>query len=204
MLALTKLKVALNRLDHFGAPPNDSTVEVAASNCNYELMDQSEGLGHDMEGAQCLTLADLRELAGERPSTGDAYMDMLAEWEAVNETLSAVKERELDLRLKLFAGAFPNPKEGTNTWRLPDGRELKGKHNINRSINEPLITATLAAMREHGVANTDALIRYKPELAKKEWNSLSDEAKLIFSPVITAVPGTPGFEVVTPKRRGRS
>lgn len=134
--------------------------------------------------------------------TGDAYMDMLAQHDMVKELLDAAKAAELDMRLKLFAGAFPNPKEGTNTWKLPDGREIKGKYEIRRTVNEPVLAVTLQALRDHGVANTDALIRRKPELAKAEWNTLSDEAKLIFSPALTAVPGTPQFEVVTPKKRG--
>lgn len=136
--------------------------------------------------------------------TGHPYMDMLARHDIVRELLAAVKDEELDLRLKLFQGAFPNPKEGTNTWKLPDGREIKGKYEIRRTINEPVLAVTLQALREHGVANTDVLIRRKPELAKAEWNTLSDEAKLLFSPAIFAQPGTPQFEVVTPKKRGAS
>lgn len=135
--------------------------------------------------------------------TGDPYMDMLYEQEAAKEALDKIKELELDLRLKLFAGAFPNPKEGTNTWKLPDGREIKGQHKINRTIDEAALPVTLQALREHGVGNADQLVRYKPELAKREWNALSDEAKLLFSPAVISTPGTPQFEVVTPKRRGR-
>ena len=44
---------------------------------------------------------------------------------------------------------------------------------------------------------------YKPELAKREWSSLSDENKLVFSPAIIATEGSPQFEVRTPKQRGR-
>lgn len=147
-------------------------------------------------------LAPLIEKARGFNGTGDAYMDIMAEWELAKEIMDVLKPIELDARLKLFNGAFPNPKEGTNTHKLPDGRELKGKYEIRRTVNEPVLAVTLQALRDHGVANTDALIRVKPELAKREWNSLSDEAKLIFSPAITATPGTPQFEVVTPKRKG--
>lgn len=133
----------------------------------------------------------------------DAYMAMLSDHEDLCQLLSVTKDKELDLRLKLFNGAFPNPKEGTNTWKLPDGRELKGKYVINRYVNQEVLQPTLQALREHGVANTDQLVKFKPELAKREWNALSDEAKLIFSPAITATPGTPQFEVVTPKRARR-
>lgn len=136
--------------------------------------------------------------------TGDAYMDMLKEWEVCKEILDRVKELELDNRLKLFAGAFPNPKEGTNTHKLPDGREIKGQHVVSRSIDEAALPAVLDQLRALGVANTDALVRWKPELAKREWNDLSGENKLVFSPAVIARPGTPQFDVITPKRRGRS
>ena len=61
-------------------------------------------------------------MSNENP---DPYMQMLAEHEDICLRLAALKEQELDLRLKLFSGAFPNPKEGTNTWKLPDGREAE-------------------------------------------------------------------------------
>lgn len=136
--------------------------------------------------------------------TGDPYMDMLAEWEVASKALDEIKAIELDLRLKLFAGAFANPKEGTNTHHLPDGRDIKGQYKINRRIDEAALPAVLETLREHGVANTDALVRFKPELNKREWDSLSDESKLLFSPAVIATPGTPSFDVVVPKRRTRS
>lgn len=136
------------------------------------------------------------------PGNQDPYLRMLDAWEQVDLLRVLVQDTEVDMRLKLFSGAFANPKEGTNTHRLPDGRELKGQYKINRYIDEAALPATLATLRERGVANTDALVKYKPELAKREWNALSAENKLAFSPAVIAKPGMPSFEVVTPKRRG--
>lgn len=137
-----------------------------------------------------------------KPGNADPYLRMLDAWEQVDQLRSLVQDCELDMRLRLFAGAFANPKEGTNSHKLPDGRVLKGQHKINRYIDEAALPATLAALREAGVANTDALVRYKPELAKSEWNSLSEENKLVFSPAVIAKPGTPSFEITIPKKRG--
>lgn len=125
----------------------------------------------------------------------DPYLQMLDEWEDAAARLTVLKAKEMDLRLKLIAGAFPNPKEGTNKHKLPDGRELVGQVKVTRKIDEASLPVILAAMREKGVANTDRLVKYKPELAKSEWNTLSDEMKLIFSPAVIAVPGAPSFEV---------
>lgn len=138
-----------------------------------------------------------------KPGNQDAYLRMLDAWEKICQLLSLIKDSEMDMRLRLFQGAFVNPKEGTNTHNLPDGRAIKGQHTINRKIDEAALAATLIALREHGVANTDKLVRFKPELAKSEWNTLSEESKLIFSPAVIATTGTPQLEVVIPKRRGR-
>lgn len=138
-----------------------------------------------------------------KPGNQDPYLRMLDAWEQVAQLQSQIKEAELSMRLRLFQGAFANPKEGTNTHMLPDGRAIKGQYKVNRYIDEAALPATLAALRERGVANTDALVRYKPELAKREWNSLSEEAKLMFSPAVVSTPGTPSLEVVIPKKRGR-
>lgn len=135
-----------------------------------------------------------------KPGNQDPYLRMLDAWEQVDQLRALIGECEVDMRLKLFAGAFANPKEGTNSHKLPDGRVLKGQYKINRYINEEALKVSLDTLRERGVANTDALVKYKPELAKSEWNSLSDESKLVFSPAITSKPGMPTFEITIPKR----
>ena len=149
---------------------------------------------------QTKLMAQTLEALG-KPGNQDPYLRMLDAWEMTCHLLAQIKDAEMNMRLRLFQGAFANPKEGTNTHKLPDGREIKGQYVISRRIDEAALPSTLAALREHGVANTDALVRYKPELAKREWNSLSDEAKLMFSPAVIAVPGTPQLDVVIPKRR---
>ena len=132
----------------------------------------------------------------------DPYLAMLDEWEDVSERLAVLKEREADLRRKLFTGAFPNPKEGTrhNKHVLPDGRVLVGDYCINRKIDEAALPAVLEAMKQAGDPNPERLVRYKPELAKREWNDLNDERKLMFSAAVIATPGMPGFEVKKAKK----
>jgi hypothetical protein len=130
---------------------------------------------------------------------GEAYIVMLAEWEDDRKKLAYYKAREGEKRRILFAGAFPEPKEGVQRHKLPDGRTIKGDYKIGRKIDEAALPATLAAMREVGVANTDVLVSYKPSLAKREWNTLSPENKLVFSAAVIATPGMPGLEVEMPK-----
>jgi hypothetical protein len=143
-------------------------------------------------------MTDTTNVADAAPAqdAGQRYLQMLAEWEDVKRELAAAKDRELELRLQLFAGAFPTPKEGTNTYKLPDGRQIKGKYDVNRKIDEAAFPAVLADLREQGVANADRLVRFKPELAKSEWNTLSEAFKLAFSRCVIASPGTPQLELV--------
>lgn len=129
-------------------------------------------------------------------SEPDPYLTLLAEWQEDARLAKAYADREKEKRQRLFAGAFPNAKEGVNKHTLPDGRTIKGDLKINRKIDEAALPATLAALREQGVANADALVRYRPELAKSEWNSLSEEMKLLFSPAVIATPGLPSLEIV--------
>jgi hypothetical protein len=127
---------------------------------------------------------------------GQRYLQLLAEWQDTQRVLSGVKDREMELRLQLFAGAFPNPTEGTNTYTLPDGRKLKGGYTINRKLVITSVAPTIALLKASGVANADQLVKYTPELAKREWNALSPESKLVFSRAIVASPGAPSLEVV--------
>jgi hypothetical protein len=133
----------------------------------------------------------------EAPSTDphQRYMQILAEWIDDKQKLAFYKEREKQNRLLLFAGTFPNPKEGTQKHKLPDGRTIKAQYRINRKIDEAALPATLAKMRELGVANADALVNFKPTLAKREWNTLSEDNKLQFSPAVIATPGTPTLDL---------
>ena len=140
-----------------------------------------------------------REAEPEETDPGKRYMQMLAEWKDFSRKLAYYKAQENEYRRILFAATFPNPVEGTQKHTLPDGRKVKGQYKINRKLDEAALPATLARMRELGVANTDALVNYKPSLAKREWNTLSDEMKLEFSPAIIATPGMPGLEIEMPK-----
>ena len=127
------------------------------------------------------------------------YMQILAKWEDDKIKLAYYKEQEAIGRTTLFETTFPNPVEGTQKFKLSDGRTVKGQYKINRKIDEAALPVTLAHMRELGVANTDALVTYKPSLAKREWNTLSPDLKIEFSAAIIATPGMPGFEIEMPK-----
>lgn len=154
-------------------------------------------------------LDELRELEQRKPIDRDAepvevdpgkrYMQILTEWLDNRTKLAYYKAQEMEQRKILFAGAFPNPKEGTQRFKLADGRTIVGQYKIGRKIDEAALPITLQHMRELGIANTDVLVTYKPSLAKREWNTLGEDAKLTFSAAVIATPGSPSLEIELPK-----
>lgn len=91
------------------------------------------------------------------------------------------------------------PAEGTNSYDLPAGWVLKGKHTINRSVDVASLTQLTPLLREKGYA-IDKLIRYKPELAITEYKKLTDAERCVFDQVLTIKNGSPGIEIVLPAK----
>lgn len=129
----------------------------------------------------------------------------LEEWYAVKKQLEEVKNKEIVLRQFIFAGMFPEPKEGTNTVPLEDGTGavLKATHVINRSVQvEPLeeLRKSLETDNNLPKLDLDKLVRWKPEVATKEYRTLTDEERNLFDQVLVIKPGMPGLDIVIPKR----
>lgn len=123
----------------------------------------------------------------------------LAEWYKMAQDLRNLKAKESLLRKKIFGSAFPDPKEGTNNYDLPDGYVLKGQHVLNRDIDIGALDALKPKLREEGM-NPDNLVKYKPELKKAEYNKLTEEQKKLFDQCLIIKPGSPSLEIVLPAK----
>lgn len=123
----------------------------------------------------------------------------LAEWYKMAQDLRNLKAKESLLRKKIFGSAFPDPKEGTNSYDLPDGYVLKGQHVLNRDIDIGALDALKPKLREEGM-NPDNLVKYKPELKKAEYNKLTEEQKKLFDQCLIIKPGSPSLEIVLPAK----
>ena len=131
----------------------------------------------------------------------------LNEWYKLHEQLSALKAKEALLRGKIFKGMFPNPVEGTNNVPLSEGWVLKGKHVINRSVDQAALTSLatvdaathMSVLSSHGIS-ADSLVRWKPELVTSEYRKLSEDQRQIFDQCLTIKEGSPALEIVLPKR----
>jgi hypothetical protein len=129
----------------------------------------------------------------------------LREWYTLKEQIEELRNKEVVLRQFVFAGLFPDPKEGTNTHPINDGTGavVKGQHIINRAVQiEQLeeLKKSLEANNNLPQINLDKLIRWKPEVVTKEYRTLSDEERHMFDQVLVIKPGMPQLEICIPKR----
>ncbi len=129
----------------------------------------------------------------------------LERWYVMQEQLKKLKDEEVALRRKIFKTFFPTPTEGTNSHSLPDSYLLKADYKIDRKVDEPALNTNTPALRELGV-DPDKLVRWKPELAVKEYRKLQgDDTEAgkkrlhLFDQCIIIKPSeTPSLEIVLP------
>jgi hypothetical protein len=124
----------------------------------------------------------------------------LTKWYELTKQLEAVKDLELTMRKRIFAGLFKDPVEGVNKVNLTAGWILKADHKINRRVDEALLVTMSPQFREAGI-NPDVLVRWKPDLAVTEYRKLTELEMKLFDQVLTITPGTPQMEIVLPKRK---
>ncbi len=133
-------------------------------------------------------------------------LEHLKEWYALKQQLDEIKNKEVVLRQFIFAGMFPNPTEGTNTVPLNDGTGAvaKGTHTINRTVKEDELEELKKsiAVPDNNLPklDLDKLVRWKPEVAIKEYRTLTEEEMKLFDQVLVIKPGMPGLDIVIPKR----
>lgn len=158
--------------------------------------------------------------------------ERLAQWFELCKRIEAeckpLIETERKMRAELFAEMFPAPKEGTNTFDLGDGFEVKGKYPIERKV-DPAVVDTLRTLRlgdlppnllamvhpvgeydpamlvtERLALNIDSLLKWEPKLETKPYRELTAEQVAIFDRCLTSKPGSIALEIVKPKARGTS
>ena len=121
------------------------------------------------------------------------FESMLEEWQEAKHAASVWAKRERELRTALFNGAFPNPKEGTNTYELADGRKVKGVHKINRTIKEPL--ELWNALQAAGVNDMQKYMRVKADLRVGDYKKAEDNHRAILDQYVESKDGLPELKV---------
>jgi len=120
------------------------------------------------------------------------------EWFALTQQLKPMKKREMELRKKIFNIAFPDPREGSNTFDLAGGFKLRGSYKLTRTIDEGALQAILPQLTEAGISS-DAIVKHKVSLVLKEYTRLETDQRLLFDQCLVTKPGSPALEVIPPK-----
>jgi len=126
----------------------------------------------------------------------------LSAWYEMSQELKKLRAKEMVLRKKIFDGAFPDPKEGTNNYELADGYMLKAQYKLDRNVDPGALDALKDKLRENKI-NPDSLVQYKPSLVIKEYRHLTEEQHKLFDQCLIVKPGSPSLEIVLPKRKGK-
>ena len=140
----------------------------------------------------------------------------LVEWFQMKEALSALKAKEMLLRSRIYKYYFKDPKEGTNNLPLEDGTGavIKGTRTIDRKVDEGQLQAMMQAQHaaieankagaamplEMPVLDYAKLIKWKPELAIREYRTLTDNERHFFDQCLIIKDGSPALEITIPKR----
>lgn len=121
-----------------------------------------------------------------------SYYETLGRWQELTIAIKELQGQERALREGLFQGAFPDPKEGTNTMELPDGRKLKGVYKINRIVDEEALTQFTPNQMKR-------FFRIKHSLRISVYKELdAAETKLVDQAVVSK-PGLPTLSIAEAK-----
>lgn len=127
--------------------------------------------------------------------------DLVGQIAALKKQLKPLTDGEMAMRkaiVKSVAEALGSDwKEGTNTFKLADGRVLKIGYKLTREV----AAAELPAAREEYALLNDApvafddLLRVKYELDLREFRKLEGQAAKVFSRAITTKEAAPEVEI---------
>ena len=120
------------------------------------------------------------------------------EWYNLKLKLEAIKEREAELRKKIFAAYFAEAHEGTNKLELQGGCTLNGKRVINRTIDKGAMVSLTPELQAAGI-RLDDIVEWKPSLKLSMYRKLSEEQTKLFDQILVIKDGMPGLEIVAPK-----
>lgn len=106
---------------------------------------------------------------------------VLAQWQKAQNDLAKCKEQEMDWRKYVVKRAFPTPSEGTNSFDLGNGKELKAVVKYNYSLaDNSIVEKTLddiAKIGNQGAFIADRLVSWSACFLLTEYRELQERAK---------------------------
>lgn len=136
------------------------------------------------------------------PAEPPVTMADLGAWFEMKKQLQALQASEMLLRKRIAKHYFPAPKEGTNTFVLPDGYRLQLVHGIDRKLDMPAFETLKDDFIKRGIP-ADHLIRYKVELALPAYRELTAEEQMVFDQCLTIKDSSPSMKVEKPSTKGK-
>jgi hypothetical protein len=117
---------------------------------------------------------------------------------AIDTELGTLTTAEMVTRKGLAAAVVTalgdTAKEGVNKYTLVDGRKLKVTISKTRTIEVSEIEnarVEWGKLNEHSLIAFDSVFRLKHELAKAEWNKLTDGERLVMSRAVVTKDAAP-------------
>lgn len=138
----------------------------------------------------------------EIPAQPAANLDDLKRWDDLKKEIAAKMPtalilQEKELRARIVASFFPSPKEGTNAYPLANGYRLKYTNSIKRDVDPGEYQARQQEFTDAGIAFASMLV-WKPNLDKKQYNTLTAEQQNIFDRCLIVKPESPVLEIELP------
>jgi hypothetical protein len=125
----------------------------------------------------------------------------LSVWFELQKELAAIKAREMLLRMRIFRHYFKTPKEGTNTFVLPDQYQLKAVYPYDRKVLIEQLQAAVQQKVFEGVGiKIDDLIKWEPSLVIKPYRELTAEQLQLMDQFLEIKPGAPSMKIEPPKK----
>jgi hypothetical protein len=136
------------------------------------------------------------------PPQPPAGLDDLKRWDELKKeiarlTPTALILQEKELRARIVASFFPNPKEGTNAFPLANGYRLKFVNSIKREVDNGEYQARQQEFMDAKIPAASLLV-WKPTLDKKQYNTLTAEQQAIFDRCLIVKPESPQLEIELP------
>lgn len=122
-------------------------------------------------------------------------------WLVAKREKAVATHQESTLRHKLYKFFFPNATESTQKAALGHDYFLKGKQDLNRSIDPGILQANGQKMVDAGI-NLGVLVKWKPELSLTAYRQLTDEQRKLFDECMTIKEGSITLDYVEPKEKG--
>jgi len=120
--------------------------------------------------------------------------DEILQWVDQVAQLKKLRDSEMVLRKRIFGAYFPEPKEGTNIFKLSEEDRLEGGYSYTRDIDPAALVALTPVFQEAGIS-VDALIERKPSLRVGVYRTLTEEQINLFDQCLIVKPASPSLKI---------